>query len=163
MARIWPQFGQICRVASAKNDQSLWSTSLISCLWVFYLGSRLQCSEWHKSDPSGNRKPRERVSGRETRADWRSTFLISVSSLVEIKVVKVWFQFQVVCKNKSAKSMSGQLEAAAAACLTSPPQVAVFRHRWTLLEFSPLCVFYNFEIRTKFSPLQAVVFRHRRH
>ena len=47
---------------------------------------------------------------------------------VKIKVVKMKKMF-------SLKKMSGQLEAAAAACLTSPPQVAVFRHRWHLLDF----------------------------
>ena len=36
---------------------------------------------------------------------------------------------QLLALNFKTKSMSGQLEAAAAACLTSPPQVAVFRHR----------------------------------
>ena len=62
-----------------------------------------------KSDPSENRKPSgrgERVSDRETTAGWRSTLLISVSSRVEIKVVKVLFQFQVVWKRRTKSMIS---------------------------------------------------------
>ena len=58
--------------------------------------------------------------------------MVAFSPLVNetaVNLVKAEILQQLLALNFKTKSMSGQLEAAAAACLTSPPQVAVFRHR----------------------------------